>query len=248
MEREVFSLPLKSGRLSINCPENRYGDYEVSKKLSEPLEDKDPLTAELWQERTLDDLLNAKKKKSAEQISNIKNILSTEQRHGLERTSENGGSARLNVLPLKRYGFQLNKSEFRNGLSLRYSWNPKNAPLNCPCREIFSLNNALHCPKGGYTVVRYNELRDTLASLMIEVCQDVAVEPLLQPLEGETFDRNSTATDDARLDTKANGLWGTVFESTFFDVKIFNTLAKSCLKTRRNSYKYHEELKKLIYE
>ena len=83
---------------------------------------------------------------------------------------------------------------------------------------------------------------------MSEVCRDVAVEPLLQPLEGQTVDRNSTATDDARLDKKANGLWGTIFERTFFDVKIFNPLAKSCPKTIRDSYKYHEELKKLKYE
>ena len=154
----------------------------------------------------------------------------------------------LNVLPLKRYGFQLNKSEIRDGLSLRYSWNPKNAPLNCPCGEICSLTHALRCPKGGYTIVRHNEIRNTFANLMSEVCRDVAVEPLLQPLEGETFDRNSTATDDARLGIKANSLWGTVFERTFFDVKIFDPLAKSCPKTIRDSYNYHEELKKLKYE
>ena len=65
---------------------------------------------------------------------------------------------------------------------------------------------------------------------MSDVCRDVAVEPLLQTLEGETFHRNSTATDDARLDIKANGLWGTVFEKIFFDVTIFNPLAKSCPK------------------
>ena len=83
---------------------------------------------------------------------------------------------------------------------------------------------------------------------MSEVCRDVAVEPLLQPLDGETFDRNSIATDDARLDIKTNVLWGTVFEGTFFDVKIFNPLAKSCPKTMPDSHKYHEELKKLKYE
>ena len=96
---------------------------------------------------------------------------------------------------------------------------------------------------GGYTIVRHNEIRDTFANLMSEVCRDVAVEPLLQPPDGETFDRNSTATDDARLDIKANGLWGSVFERTSFDVIIFNPLAKSCPKTIRDSYKYHEELK-----
>ena len=83
---------------------------------------------------------------------------------------------------------------------------------------------------------------------MSEVCRDVAVESFLQPLDGKTFDRKSTATDDALLDIKANGLRETVSERTFFDVKIFNPLAKSCPKTKRDSYKYHEELKKLKYE
>ena len=53
IERENFSLPLKSGGLGIDCPENHHDDYELSKELSEPLEDKDPVTAELWQKRTL---------------------------------------------------------------------------------------------------------------------------------------------------------------------------------------------------
>ena len=171
------------------------------------------------------------------------------QRYALKRrASEKEASAWLNVLPLKRYGFQLNKSEFRNGLGLRFSLKSKSAQLNCPCEESFCLIHALHCPKGGYTIVRYKQIKDTFANLMNKVFWDVAVEPLLQPLDGETFDRNSTATDDARPDIKANGLWGTVFERTFFDVKIYKPLAKSCLKTIRDSYKYHEELKKLKYE
>ena len=56
VEKEVFSLQLKSGGLTLDCPENHHDDYKLSKKLSEPLEDKIPLTAELWQKRTLDDL------------------------------------------------------------------------------------------------------------------------------------------------------------------------------------------------
>ena len=149
IEREIFSLPLKSERLGIDCPEKHHDDYELSKKLSEPLVEKDPLTAELWQKRTLDDLLNAKKKRIANKIRNIKCVLSTEQRYALEGASEKGASAWLNVLPLKRYGFQLNKSDFRDGLSLRHCWNPKNGPLNCPCGEIFNLTHALHCPESG---------------------------------------------------------------------------------------------------
>ena len=108
IERELISLPLKSRELGIECPENDHDNCELSKKLSEPLKDKDPLTAELWQKRTLDDLLNPKKK-IAEKISNIKSVLSTVQRYALKRASEKGASTWLNVHPLKRYGFQLKK-------------------------------------------------------------------------------------------------------------------------------------------
>ena len=92
IEREIFSLPLKSGGPGIDCPENHHDDYELSKKLSEPLEDKDPLSAEFWQKLTLDDLVNAKKK-IAQNLSNIESMLSTEQRYALEGASEKGASA-----------------------------------------------------------------------------------------------------------------------------------------------------------
>ena len=108
-----------SGGLGIDCPENHHDDHELSKKLSEPPEDKDPLTAELWQKRTLDDPLNSKKKEIAEKLLNINNVLSTEQRYALERVSKKGATTWQNVLPLKRYGIEINKSEFRDRLSLR---------------------------------------------------------------------------------------------------------------------------------
>ena len=66
------------------------------------------------------------------------------------------------------------------------------------------------------------------ANLMDDVCHDVQIEPKLQSLDGEIVSSNSTATDDdAQLDIKANGLWGSRFNRTSFDLKIFNPHAKS---------------------
>ena len=97
--------------------------------------------------------------------------------------------------------------------------------------------------------MRHNEIRDTFANLMDEVCHDVQIEPMLQELQGETFDNKTTCSDEeARPDIKANGLWGQRFERTFFDVKIFNPLAKSCPREIKEAYKYHENIKKLKYE
>ena len=77
----------------------------------------------------------------------------------------------------------------------------------------------------------------------------VLFDPRLQSLEGESFhNRTTTTEDDARLDIKANVLWGGRFSRTFFDVKIFNPHAKSCPKTISHAYKYHESVKTLKYQ
>ena len=86
---------------------------------------------------------------------------------------------------------------------------------------------------GGFTIQRQNELRDLTAQLLSEVCHDVVVEPDLQPLTGETFQYQcAITTDDARLDVRACGFWGDRSERAYFDVRIFNPLAKS-YKTRQ---------------
>ena len=102
---------------------------------------------------------------------------------------------------MKRYHFDLTKAEFRDGIALRYGWEPSKLPATCACGEVFDVVHALHCPKGGYTHIRHNDIRDSLANLMNEVCDDVELEPILQPLHGETFANKSTTTEEeARLD------------------------------------------------
>ena len=84
---------------------------------------------------------------------------------------------------------------------------------------------------------------------MNEVCHDFEIEPKLQPYQGESFVNNSTTSEDeARLDIKANGLWGSRFTRAFFDVKIFNPHAKTSRKLHKDIYKYHETLKNSKYQ
>ena len=42
-----------------------------------------------------------------------------------------------------------------------------------------SVNHALSCMKGGYSVFRHNNARDTEAEILREVCKDVTIEPPL---------------------------------------------------------------------
>ena len=94
-----------------------------------------------------------------------------------------------------------------------------------------------------------NEIRDTFATLMSEVCFDVEIEPKLQLLQGESFVNNSTITDeDARLDVKANVLWGSRLCRTSFDVKVFNPHAKISRRLPKDAYNFHESQKNSKYQ
>ena len=55
--------------------------------------------------------------------------------------------------------------------------------------------------------MRHNEVQDTFAKIMHDVCCDVEVEPTPHLLHGEPFIHKTTSTNEnVRLDIKANGL------------------------------------------
>ena len=119
--------------------------------------------------------------------TNLINSLIETDKYAIGLASEKGGSNWLNALPLSRYNFNLNKSEFRDGIYLRYGREPTKTPPTCACGAEFKLTHALHCAKRGYTHIRHNEIKDTFANLMNEVCHDVEIEPKLQPLQAKAL-------------------------------------------------------------
>ena len=138
----------------------------------------------------------------------IYNQLSPLQKRQVDLAKEKGASSWLSVLPLDDHGFSLHKSAFRDAICLRYGWSLSNTPTKCNCGLPFSANHAMICPMGGFPTIRHNELRDITASLLTNVCHNVATEPRLQPLSGETLSlRSAISTDDAHLDIRASGFW-----------------------------------------
>ena len=81
--------------------------------------------------------------------SRIENNL-PEMKYTIQLASEKRAFSWLNALPLSKHGFDLTKTEFRDGIALRYTWEA-NTPAIRPCSKEFSLTHALHCAKGGYT-------------------------------------------------------------------------------------------------
>ena len=194
------------GGINIKLPSDYENSLEWSIKSSSVLDTYDPLTAIPEQEKIYTKIKTLKTGRTNQKRTNILNNLSANEKYAFELASEKGASNWLNALPLSKYNFNLNKSEFRDGIYLRYGCEPTNIPLTFGC---YDLTHALNCAKGGYTHMRHNKIRDTFATFMSEVCFDVEIEPKLQSLQGESFVNNSTTTDeDARLDVKANGLWG----------------------------------------
>jgi len=76
---------------------------------------------------------------------------------------------------------------------------------------------------------------DFTAAALSEVCHDVAIKPVLQPLSGESFCyATANVEDEARLDVSVRGFWGH-HQKTFFDVQVFNPTALSYRDTAVSS-------------
>ena len=130
------------------------------------------------------------------------------------------------VYNIQEHGFYLNKTAFWDAIYMRYGWKPERMPDKCICSAQFSVEHAITCPRGGFTFIRHNEIRDLTANLLSEVCHGVQTEPDLQPLTGETFSlQTANGQDNARLDIQACGFWGERRQDAFFDVRVFNCVA-----------------------
>ena len=102
---------------------------------------------------------------------------------------------------------RLHKREFRDALRLRYDWPIPDSPSVCVCSCSFTVDHAMICQRGGLVIQRHNEIRDLKAELLNIVCYDVAIEPTLQPLAGEEFNRGENTAPDTRLDVHCPGFW-----------------------------------------
>ena len=113
------------------------------------------------------------------------------------------------------------------------------------------MKHALSCLNGGFPSIRHNEIRDLTATLLTEVCNEVYVEPELQPITGETLTGATfNVQDGACPDISAKGFWGGQFKKTYFDVRVFNPHAPSNRQCSSLSscYRKYESLKKRAYQ
>ena len=258
MERDLLGLPARHGGLGLPNPVKEAGaSYEAAFKTVEPIVEHITRRKSCTLDETLSEqstrIAQERRKRTTRVTECAKELferLDPRSKRAMRLAQERGASSWLTALPLSTHGFVLSKGEFHDALCLRYGWQPARLPSHCTDGQPFTVDHALSCARGGYVSLRHNEIRDLLGELLSETCKNVATEPMLQPLSGEQFSSRSAVKDEgARLDIRANGFWGTAFESAFFDVRVFNPYARSYRSlTMEQLYRRQEREKCLCYE
>ena len=256
LTRKLFALPARHGGMGLVSPtaaadaEHRASCLVTAKLCAVHLIQLGDQTALASSHRPRRAVHLQRRKDAAATAQEIFHQLPQDMQRYVALASERGSSSWLTALPLRDHGFALAKNTFRDAIRIRYGWALDGVPSTCVCGQDFTQQHALNCQTGGYPSIRHNTVRDLLASLMRGVCPDVRVEPKLQPLTGEVFDRASTITaDEARLDIEARGFWECRQECTFFDVRVFNPCADSYRHVPLASlYHRQEQLKRNAYE
>ena len=176
-------------------------------------------------------------------------LIPSELLYSTQLAKEKGTSNWLTSLPIQEHGFSLHKAAFRDALTLRYSWRPNDLPSECICGKPLSVDYALSCSRGWLPTLHHNALRDLTASLLSEVCTNVAVEPPLQELSGEELSGATASRESgAWLDIITDGFWGLSRERTYFNVRVFNPYATSNWQSSLSTtYITHEREKKRQY-
>ena len=255
VERKLFALPVRLGGLGILIPSEmckiQYkNSIEVTKQLvTQVVNQLEFLELNEKKVKSVkNDIKTEKVRRNAEKLKEIRGMLNGEQIRVLDSVSEAGASNWLNALPLNDYGFLLHKQSFRDALFLRYGIRLKRLPQKCVCGAAFDEIHALNCSRGGFVIIRHNDLRDLTADLLAEVHKDVSVEPKMSELTGEEFVRKSTTTEnDARYDVSVRGFW-VRGRKAFLDIRVFNPMAKSYTKRSLASvYNMLESSKKNKY-
>ena len=76
--------------------------------------------------------------------------------------------------------------------------------------------------------MRHDGPKNLFASLAKKICNDVEVEPYLEPLTGEVLRyKSANRSDEARSDVRIRGFWSNNRKDAFFEFRIFYPFAPS---------------------
>ena len=94
----------------------------------------------------------------------------------------------------------------------------------CPCGQKYNLNHDVNCKRGGFVVMRHNNVRDFEVNLLNTIQNDVEIEPALQKIDNERT--GGRTEDEARPDIQAAVVWRQG-QNVFLDIRLTNVNANS---------------------
>ena len=174
----MLALPVRIGGLGITSPcHTAASEYEPSTAITKPLAKHSGADAELPDYHTIRTLQQSnrsdKDARLRENLEEVKNALPEQTKRATDLAAEKGASSWLTVIPVKDVDFTLNKREFKHAIHLRYDWKICDTPSTCACGDVFDVDHAMVCRRGGFIIQRHNELRDLEAEMLKMVCNDV---------------------------------------------------------------------------
>ena len=249
-----MALPVRLGGLGIQNPtitaETEYKNSSLlTRNLSELIENQETDLTNYDEERIRYEIARLKVEKEEsflEELQEIMQIIPEKLKKCIEHAQEKGSGIWLTALPLQRFGYVLNKQEFRDAICLRYEWRIPNTPSYCSCGTKNDVDHILNCKLGGFVNMRHNNIRDLEATILKPICRDVRIEPALLPI-GCTGTESTNIADKASADVSAVGVWSPM-ERTFLDVRVTHLNSPSYEGlTSEEIYKKHEDSKKREY-
>ena len=252
--RRAFGLPTRYGGLAMQIAhEEAAGEYQNSMEMNSALIQaiySQAAAFEIDQTERATKITGIRKRKEDKcqvLLERLKEELLAGKFRQLQLASEKGASMWLTSLPLKEYGFRLNKQQFIDAICMRYDLHLSNVPRKCSCGEAYSINHCLTCKNGGFVIMRHNAVRDLTHELLYDVCKDVRVEPELLPVVGKELTLGTNCRDGAKADVSAVGFF-IPLNRAFLDIRVLNPLAQSNVgKDLNQMYVSHEKSKKREY-
>jgi len=192
-ERELLSLPFNTGGMAIPIlKELATSQYNDSKTICQQLvesiikQDRDYFIDKSLDVKRKKDVVTRNQARQKQKLEEARQLMSLDEERANDVAQLKGASSWLSAAPsIHDNNFSLNKREFNDAVSIRYRWQPKYLPQICECGKSFSVDHALCCMKGGFIHTRHDDLRNTFANLLSEICNDVAIEPSMLALNDE---------------------------------------------------------------
>ena len=151
----------------------------------------------------------ADNKRNIEEIQNLIQSLSPDQREHLKRITSTKCSAWLSANPWEEEYLAMTQDEFRDSMACRYG-----------CGNLFDTNHALNCKNGGLVYQRHNELQDENCDSMKKAgFNQVICEPIVK-------EAGDNGLGELRGDWSVQGFW-IGQKVAVFDTHILNAKAPS---------------------